>query len=91
MSWQSKRAIFDNANNVFLTPFGFLQTIFAKDAHFALEELAESGYDVISLDWTIKPKHARSRCGDKVTLQGNLDPCALYASKVCSYMYSYLV
>jgi len=55
--------------------------VFAKDTHYALEELADSGYDVVSLDWTIKPKHARSQCGEKVTLQGNLDPCALYASK----------
>lgn len=56
--------------------------MFAKDAHYALEEIAESGYEVVSLDWTIKPKHARSQCGQNVTLQGNLDPCALYASKV---------
>ncbi|KAF6018592.1 UROD [Bugula neritina] len=55
--------------------------IFAKDAHYALEELSESNYEVVSLDWTIKPKNARSRCGENVTLQGNLDPCALYASK----------
>ncbi len=39
--------------------FEFLQIIFAKDAHFALEELANSGYEVVSLDWTIKPQHAR--------------------------------
>ena len=37
----------------------FFQTIFAKDAHFALEEIGQSGYDVVSLDWTVKPKHAR--------------------------------
>jgi len=60
----------------------YFQIIFAKDAHYALEELSESNYEVVSLDWTIKPKNARSRCGENVTLQGNLDPCALYASKV---------
>ncbi|XP_013416642.1 uroporphyrinogen decarboxylase [Lingula anatina] len=54
--------------------------IFAKDAHFALEELGESGYEVVALDWTVKPKHAR-RLAPNVTLQGNLDPCALYASE----------
>jgi uroporphyrinogen decarboxylase len=53
--------------------------IFAKDAHFAIEELAESNYDVVSLDWTIKPQHARRLAGARVTLQGNMDPCALYA------------
>lgn len=36
-----------------------LQTVFAKDVHFALEDLSNSGYDVVSIDWTIKPTHAR--------------------------------
>ena len=66
----------------YYTAISLLQIVFAKDVHFALEELADSGYEVVSLDWTIKPKHARSQCGEKVTLQGNLDPCALYATKV---------
>lgn len=55
--------------------------VFAKDAHFALEELAQSHYEVVGLDWTIKPKKAREIFGESITLQGNLDPCALYASK----------
>ncbi|KYO47988.1 uroporphyrinogen decarboxylase isoform A [Alligator mississippiensis] len=55
--------------------------VFAKDAHYALEELARSGYDVVGLDWTIQPREARERTGPCVTLQGNLDPCALYAPK----------
>lgn len=37
----------------------YLQVVFAKDAHYALEDLAKSGYDVVSIDWTIKPTHAR--------------------------------
>ncbi|XP_024902220.1 uroporphyrinogen decarboxylase isoform X2 [Pteropus alecto] len=53
--------------------------IFAKDGHFALEELAQAGYEVVGLDWTVAPEKARERVGKKVTLQGNLDPCALYA------------
>ncbi|XP_040144507.1 uroporphyrinogen decarboxylase isoform X5 [Ictidomys tridecemlineatus] len=55
--------------------------IFAKDGHFALEELAQAGYEVVGLDWTVAPKKARERVGKSVTLQGNLDPCALYASE----------
>lgn len=55
--------------------------VFAKDAHYALEDLSQSGYEVVGLDWTIRPQEARERTGRKVTLQGNLDPCALYASK----------
>ncbi|XP_027693884.1 uroporphyrinogen decarboxylase [Vombatus ursinus] len=55
--------------------------IFAKDGHYALEELAQAGYEVIGIDWKVNPAQARERVGKSVTLQGNLDPCALYASK----------
>ena len=54
--------------------------IFAKDGHYALEELSQSHYEVVGIDWTIKPQQARRIC-EAVTLQGNLDPCALYAGK----------
>jgi uroporphyrinogen decarboxylase len=53
--------------------------VFAKGAHYALDALAETDYDVISLDWTMAPGAAREAVGDRVVLQGNLDPCALYA------------
>lgn len=53
--------------------------VFAKDAHFALDALAETDFDVISLDWTMDPGSARHVVGDRAVLQGNLDPCALYA------------
>jgi len=56
-------------------------TVFAKGGHYALESLAKSGYETVGLDWTIDPALARAKVGDKVTLQGNLDPCALYAPK----------
>ncbi|XP_074076438.1 uroporphyrinogen decarboxylase isoform X2 [Macrotis lagotis] len=55
--------------------------IFAKDGHYALEELAQSGYEVVGIDWKVAPALARDLVGTSVTLQGNLDPCALYASK----------
>ncbi|MEQ2213403.1 hypothetical protein XENOCAPTIV_014504 [Xenoophorus captivus] len=55
--------------------------VFAKDAHYALEELSASHYEVVGLDWTIDPRSARERTGGKVSLQGNMDPCALYAPK----------
>ncbi len=53
--------------------------VFAKEAHFALDALAATDYDVISLDWTMAPDAAREVVGDRAVLQGNLDPCALYA------------
>ena len=37
-----------------------LQTIFAKGAHYAIKELSQIGYDVVSLDWTMSAKDARS-------------------------------
>jgi uroporphyrinogen decarboxylase len=53
--------------------------VFAKGAHYALDALADTDYDVISLDWTTAPAAARDTVGDRAVLQGNLDPCALYA------------
>ncbi|XP_028833293.1 uroporphyrinogen decarboxylase [Denticeps clupeoides] len=55
--------------------------VFAKDGHYALEDLSESHYEVVGLDWTIDPSSARVRTEGKVSLQGNMDPCALYAPK----------
>jgi uroporphyrinogen decarboxylase len=59
---------------------GVPRIVFAKDAHYALEWLTESDLDVIGLDWTHDPREARRRTGEGVTLQGNLDPCVLYAA-----------
>jgi len=53
--------------------------LFPKDAHFNLAHLRDSGYDVISVDWVVTPEKARELLGPDVTIQGNLDPCALYA------------
>lgn len=56
--------------------------MFSKGASFCLAEQADLGYEVLGIDWTIDPKKARELVkGKNVTLQGNLDPCALYASK----------
>uniref|UniRef100_A0A3Q1GYX5 Uroporphyrinogen decarboxylase n=1 Tax=Acanthochromis polyacanthus TaxID=80966 RepID=A0A3Q1GYX5_9TELE len=57
------------------------QIVFAKDGHYALEDLSQSHYEVVGLDWTVDPRSARERTGGKVSLQGNMDPCALYAPK----------
>ncbi|CAH3168071.1 unnamed protein product [Porites lobata] len=54
-------------------------TIFAKGAHYAIKELSQTGYDVVSLDWTMSAKDARI-VAPTVTLQGNLDPAGLYGS-----------
>lgn len=55
-------------------------TVFAKDAHYAVEEIAKLKCNTVGLDWTINPTTARKRSGNK-TLQGNADPCLLYADE----------
>lgn len=56
--------------------------LFAKGAGFSMTEQAKLGYDVLGVDWTLEPQNARNLVeGTKTTLQGNLDPCALYAPK----------
>lgn len=53
-------------------------TVFAKGAWWALPEMADLNCRTIGLDWNMDPKGARKILSDK-TLQGNLDPCSLYA------------
>lgn len=54
--------------------------LFTKGGGAWLERMAESGADALGLDWTVDIADARRRVGDRVALQGNLDPCTLYAS-----------
>ena len=56
-------------------------TVFQKQSFFPFIELSAAGYNVVGIDWTIDPEIARNLTGGNVTLQGNLDPCALYAPK----------
>jgi uroporphyrinogen decarboxylase len=53
--------------------------LFTKGAGAWLESIAESGCQAVGIDWTVDIGEARRRIGDKVAIQGNLDPCALYA------------
>ena len=53
--------------------------LFTKGGGLWLESMADAGYDALGLDWQTDIAQARVRVGDKVALQGNLDPVALYA------------
>lgn len=54
--------------------------LFTKGGGLWLESLADTGCDVIGLDWTIELGAARERVGERVALQGNLDPAVLKSS-----------
>jgi uroporphyrinogen decarboxylase len=54
--------------------------LFSKGANGHLEALADIGCAALGLDWTISLAAARARVGNRVALQGNLDPAVLHAS-----------
>ncbi|MBN4867174.1 MULTISPECIES: uroporphyrinogen decarboxylase [Providencia] len=54
-------------------------TLFTKGGGQWLEEMVATGCDALGLDWTTEIADARRRVGDKVALQGNMDPSMLYA------------
>ena len=54
-------------------------TLFTKNGGQWLEAIADTGCDAIGLDWTVDLAAARARVGDRVALQGNMDPAMLYA------------
>lgn len=55
--------------------------LFTKGGGQWLESMANTGATALGLDWTTDLGAARSRVGDKVALQGNMDPSILYASQ----------
>jgi uroporphyrinogen decarboxylase len=68
----------ESMRNVLAALRGGVPTIvFTKGAAGALEDLARCGASAVGLDWTIDIGEARSRVGDRVALQGNLDPLVL--------------
>ncbi len=54
--------------------------LFTKNGGANLEAMADTGCDALGLDWTTDIGAARARVGDRVALQGNLDPAWLYAA-----------
>jgi uroporphyrinogen decarboxylase len=54
--------------------------VFSKGANGCLAEISKIGADVVGLDWTVDIGEVRRRIGERVALQGNLDPSVLYAS-----------
>jgi uroporphyrinogen decarboxylase len=54
--------------------------VFSKGANHSLKEIADIGADVVGVDWTIDIGEVRKQIGEKVGIQGNMDPSVLYAS-----------
>jgi uroporphyrinogen decarboxylase len=57
------------------------KTVFAKGAFFALESMADVPCQVLGIDWNTPPAMAIQLTKGKKVLQGNLDPCLLYADE----------
>jgi len=53
--------------------------VFTKGGGLWLDEMANCGADALGLDWTVNLGRARAQVGDRVALQGNLDPAILFA------------
>ncbi|MDX1460476.1 MAG: uroporphyrinogen decarboxylase, partial [Xanthomonadales bacterium] len=53
--------------------------LFSKGCNGHLEAMADTGCDAIGVDWTLPLKEARARVGDRLAIQGNLDPSVLLA------------
>ena len=54
--------------------------VFTKGGGQWLEDIAAIGCDAVGLDWTVDIGAARRRVGDKVALQGNMDPFSLFGT-----------
>jgi len=54
--------------------------LFTKGGGIWLNQISKSGCNAIGLDWTINISAARKIVGENISLQGNLDPCALHGS-----------
>lgn len=54
-------------------------TLFTKNGGQWLPAIAKTGCHAVGIDWTTELDFARQQIGDKVSLQGNMDPSVLYA------------
>jgi uroporphyrinogen decarboxylase len=54
--------------------------LFTKGGGLWLEAMAQSGADALGVDWQTPLGAARRRVGDRVALQGNMDPMALFGT-----------
>ena len=55
-------------------------TLFSKNGGKHLNEIANTGCDGVGIDWTVELGEVEAQIGDRVAIQGNLDPAVMYAT-----------
>lgn len=60
---------------------GTPKIFFPKGAWSSIPHMKGMSMDALGLDWKTSPAYARQHLGNDIILQGNMDPCAMYASK----------
>jgi uroporphyrinogen decarboxylase len=55
-------------------------TLFSKNGGKHLSEIADTLCDGVGIDWTVELSDVQQQVGDRVAIQGNLDPAVLYAT-----------
>jgi len=72
------RAFIQPLHREILTGIDAPTILFVRNMGGRLDQLAATGADVVSLDWTVEMETAREQLGDR-PVQGNLDPSVLFA------------
>ena len=89
-SWAGILAPYDYENNIFpyvksaikaLKKFDVPVIYFVNDCAGLLKVVKKCGADVIGIDWRVDMAKAAKKLGKKYSIQGNLDPCVLFAPK----------
>jgi len=89
-SWAGILAPYDYENIIFpyvktaikaLRKFDVPVIYFVNDCAGLIKVIKKSGADVIGIDWRVDMHKAAKKLGKKVSVQGNLDPCVLFAPK----------
>jgi uroporphyrinogen decarboxylase len=62
-----------------LRPLGVPIIYFPNGGSTLMRHAAPLGADALGVDWRLPLDEARALVGDQITLQGNLDPCVLFA------------